>query len=93
MMTSSHTYDLPIPMLGAGFGFGLGVGVRTAAIGRPIMRSVGSYFWGGAAGTWYFADPKEDLFGIIFTQVVSHLVMPDNLYQEDFERLVYQALV
>ena len=93
MMTSSHTHDLPIPMLGAGFGFGLGVCVRTANIGRPIMRTVGSYGWGGAAGTWYFADPKEDLFGIIFTQVMMHMLMPNNLYQEDFERLVYQALV
>jgi len=93
MMTSSHTHDMPIPMLGAGFGFGLGVGVRTANIGRPMLRTIGSYGWGGAAGTWYFADPKEDLFGIIFTQVMGHMVMPDNLFQEDFERLVYQALV
>ena len=93
LMTSSHTHDLPIPMLGVGFGFGLGVGVRTASIGRPLMRSIGTYGWGGAAGTSYFADPKEDLFAICFTQVLTHMVMPDNVYQEDFERLVYQALI
>lgn len=93
MMTRSHTHDLPIPMLGVGWGFGLGVGVRTATIGRAQMRSVGSYGWGGAAGTAYFADPSEDLFGICFTQVMSHAVMPGCTYQEEFERLVYQALV
>jgi CubicO group peptidase (beta-lactamase class C family) len=93
LMTSSHTNDLPIPMLGVGWGFGLGVGVRTAMIGRPSMRSVGAYGWGGAAGTTYFADPKEGLFAACFTQVLAHNAMPGNMYQEDFERLVYQALV
>lgn len=93
LMTSSHTHDMPIAMLGAGFGFGLGVGVRTGSVGRPLLRSVGSFGWGGAAGTNYLADPKEGLMAICFSQVLSHAVMPGNLYQEDFERLVYQALV
>ena len=57
------------------------------------MRSVGSYGWGGAAGTTYFADPKEALICACFTQVFMHMMMPDNYYQEDFERLVYQSLI
>ena len=57
------------------------------------MRSNGAYGWGGAAGTTYFADPKEDLLGVCFTQVLMHMMMPENTYQEEFERLVYQALV
>lgn len=92
LMTSSHTHDMPIPMLGAGFGFGLGVGVRTGNVGRQLLRSVGSFGWGGYAGTNYLADPKEGLMTLCFSQVLAHAVMPDNLYQEDFERLVYQAL-
>jgi CubicO group peptidase (beta-lactamase class C family) len=93
LMTMSHTGNILIPMLGHGFGFGMGVGVYTGGRWSPILRSVGAYGWGGAAGTTYFADPKEGLLAICFTQVLNHLMMPENTYQEDFERLVYQALL
>ena len=92
LMTSSHTGDMPIPMTGPGFGFGMGVGVYEGGGEVPIMRSIGSYGWSGAAGTTYFADPKENLIGVCFTQVFMHQVMGDNNYQEEFERLVYQSL-
>ena len=93
LMTSSHTGDMVlIPIPGPGFGFGMGVGVYKGG-GIPIMRSVGTFGWSGMAGTTYFADPKEDLVGVCFTQVFMHEVMIDNLYQEEFERLVYQALL
>lgn len=93
LMTSSHTGNIFIPMVGHGFGFGMGVGVYTGGRWAPRIRSSGSYGWGGAAGTIYFADPKEDLLTICFTQVLTHLMMPENTYQEEFERLVYQALL
>ena len=54
---------------------------------------MGTYGWGGAAGTTYFADPAEELIGVCLTQVMSAGMMPNNTYQEDFQRLVYQALV
>jgi CubicO group peptidase (beta-lactamase class C family) len=93
LMTSSHTAnDIRIPIGGPGFGFGMGVGVYKGST-PPIMRSIGSYGWGGAAGTTYFADPKEDIICACFTQVFMHMMMPDNYYQEDFERLVYQSLI
>jgi CubicO group peptidase (beta-lactamase class C family) len=93
LMTSSHTGDMLIPMEGLGFGFGMGVGVYKGGSEVPILRSVGTYGWSGAAGTIYFADPKEDLIGICFSQVFMHRVMEDNTYQEEFERLVYQSLL
>ena len=93
IMTTSHTGNVFIPMSGHGFGFGIGVGVYTGGRWAPLMRSTGTYSWGGAAGTTYFADPKEDLLAICFTQVLAHRMMPENVYQEEFERLVYQALL
>ena len=93
LMTASHTGNILIPMLGHGFGFGMGVGVHTGGRWAPRIRSVDAYGWGGAAGTTYFADPKEGLLAVCFTQVLTHLMMPENTYQEDFERLVYQALL
>ena len=93
VMTSNHTRDLRIPLMGAGAGWGLGVGVRTGPGGPSVYRSIGAYGWGGAAGTNYFADPREGIIAVIFTQVFMHRVMPGLLYVEDFERFVYQALV
>jgi CubicO group peptidase (beta-lactamase class C family) len=93
IMTSNHTGDMVIPLLKPGFGVGMGVGVYLGTSPDPIMRSPGTFGWGGAAGTTFFADPCEDLVAICFTQTFGHLMMPDNFYMEDFERLVYQALL
>jgi CubicO group peptidase (beta-lactamase class C family) len=93
IMTSSHTKKLNIPMLGDGFGFGMGLGVYTGASNNPVLRSPGTFGWGGAAGTTFFADPKEKLLALCFTQMFNAMAIPDNNYQEEFERLVYQALL
>jgi CubicO group peptidase (beta-lactamase class C family) len=93
LMTSSHTGDIVPDVTGPGFGFGMGVGIYKGGGDVPIMRSIGTYGWSGAAGTTYFADPKEDLICVCFSQVLMHKVMVGNTYQEEFERLVYQALL
>ncbi len=90
LMTSSHTGDIDV-MGRPGFGFGMGVGVLKGG-GPPAYRSPGTFGWGGAAGTTFFVDPHEDLFAICFTQVFMHNAMPGNIYQEEFERLVYESL-
>ncbi len=90
IMTSSHTGDIDV-MGRPGSGFGMGVGVFKGG-GLPAYRSVGAFGWGGAAGTTFFVDPHEDLFGICFTQVFNHNSMPGNNYQEEFERMVYESL-
>jgi CubicO group peptidase (beta-lactamase class C family) len=92
LMTSDHLGDIPIALTGPGFGFGMGVGVYKGSV-PPLMRSVGTFGWSGAAGTTCFIDPKEDLIAICFSQVFMHHALPDNTYQEEFERLVYQALI
>ena len=93
LMIGNHTGDMVIPMTGPGFHWGLGVATYHGRDRFPLIRSVGTYGWGGAAGTTYFADPAEELIGVCLTQVLSHGAMPNNTYQEDFQRLVYHALV
>ena len=44
-----------------GYGFGLGVAVRRQDGVSPINGSAGDYSWGGAYGTFFWVDPKEDL--------------------------------
>jgi len=90
VMTGSHTGEIDV-MGRPGFGFGMGVGVYKGG-GIPIYRSVGTFGWGGAAGTTFFVDPREDLFAICFSQVFMRQTMPGNTYEEDFERLVYEML-
>ena len=92
LMTANHTGDLLIPMTGPGFHWGLGVATYHGRGRLPLLRSVGTYGWGGAAGTTYFADPAESLLGVCFTQVMQHNLMPGNTYQEEFQRLAYQSL-
>ncbi len=92
IMTSNHIGNIVSPMLRPGFGVGMGVGVYQGNVTEPIMRSPGTFGWGGAAGTTFFVDPREEMVAICFTQVFNHLMMPDNFYMEEFERLVYQAL-
>ena len=72
-----------------GRGFGLGVGVRIDAA-RQNLGSMGSYGWGGAAGTRFWVDPQEELIGLFMIQF-----MPGSHYpiQDEFEVLTYQALV
>ena len=92
LMIGNHTGEMVIPITGPGYHWGLGVSVYHGREGFPLIRSVGTYGWDGAAGTTYFADPSEGLLGVCLTQVMAHGTMPKNTYQEDFWRLVYQAL-
>ena len=93
LVTGNHTGEMVIPITGPGYHWGLGVSVYHGGAASPPVHSVGTYGWDGAAGTMYFADPAEDLLAVCLTQVLAAGTMPDNTYQADFRRLVYQALV
>jgi CubicO group peptidase (beta-lactamase class C family) len=55
-------------LLAPGHGFGLGFAVRRDAGIAPFPGSVGQFFWSGIAGTFFWIDPKEDLFAVFMTQ-------------------------
>lgn len=55
-------------VLAPGHGFGLGFAVRREAGIAPFPGSVGQYFWSGIAGTFFWIDPKEDLFAVFMSQ-------------------------
>jgi CubicO group peptidase (beta-lactamase class C family) len=71
----------------AGEGFGLGVRVVTDAAARGTWLSEGSFGWSGAYGTHFWADPKENLVGIVLAQTSS------RTFLSDFENAVMQAVV
>ena len=49
-------------------GFGLGFAVRTDAGMSPQLGSVGESNWGGAGGTAFWLDLKEDMFVVFMIQ-------------------------
>jgi CubicO group peptidase (beta-lactamase class C family) len=69
-MTSDHLAGVrgPAYLPGPGYGFGLGVAVRTAAGESALIGSVGDYYWGGYAGTYFWVDPKEQLVAVWMMQ-------------------------
>ena len=90
LMISSHTADKDIYIRGPGYGFGLGFGVLVDPTQSFDTLSPGSYGWGGAYGTLYWADPAEDLIGLMFIQLPGH--GPLNIRQR-FTNVVTQAVV
>lgn len=93
-MTTDHLGDIPVfsagsrSLLPAGHGFGLGFAVRKHLGVAPVPGSVGTYFWGGLAGTTFFVDPALDLFGILMLQAPNQR----EYYRMLFRDLVYAAL-
>jgi len=49
---------------------------------------VGEYTWGGAAGTVFWIDPKENLVAILMVQMMQN---PIDL-RAKFKTLTYQAI-
>jgi CubicO group peptidase (beta-lactamase class C family) len=90
LMTANHIGDLPVWLTGPGFGFGLGYSVVKDIGVTGQAGSAGNYGWGGAFCTYFQVDPKEELIGIVMTQVrpYDHL----NIRQE-FMALANQAIV
>jgi len=50
--------------------------------------SDGEYNWGGAAGTRFWIDPKENVIGIFMVQSIPHR----TTLASHFKTLVYQAM-
>jgi len=78
-----------IPGMGPGTGFGLGFAVSKAPGEAGMMGSPGEYNWGGAAGTRFWIDPKEELIGIFMIQILPHTGLE---YGSEFRVLAYQAI-
>jgi len=55
-------------LLQPGNGFGLGFAVRTHDGMAPFPGSRGQFFWSGMGGTFFWIDPKEELFAVFMSQ-------------------------
>ena len=94
-MTADHLGSIPVnagasrALLPPGHGFGLGFAVRKDLGVATVPGSVGSYFWGGMAGTTFFVDPAEDLFACLMLQAPNQR----EYYRMLFRNMVYATLL
>jgi CubicO group peptidase (beta-lactamase class C family) len=72
-----------------GYGFGLGLRVLLDVGQCGTLGSPGESGWGGAATTYFWIDPQEELIAILMAQF-----MPPgcHLLDADFRVLAYQAI-
>jgi CubicO group peptidase (beta-lactamase class C family) len=91
MMTANQIGKLPLWQDAyRGYGFGIGFRVRQNLGESLTLGSVGEYGWGGAYGTYFWVDPKEQMIGILMIQLMPYAHV--NLRPE-FQTAVTQAIV
>ena len=90
LMTMDHTTRIDSERArNTGYGFGLGFAVHVDPAASGSASSVGEFNWGGAAGTKFWIDPKEELIGIYMVQILPHTGLR---YGDMFKQFVYQAV-
>lgn len=74
----------------SGIGFSIGCGVNIDIAKTRLPGTLGEYFWGGAASTAFWIDPKEELAVVFMTQVMgtdARLTL-----RRDLRTLAYSAM-
>ena len=88
-MTKNQLGELRIGFPGADvMGYGFGVLSEKSKQATKDPAGVGTHGWGGAFGTFFWIDPKNELVGVFMTQVFP----PDFTMAQEFKRLTYEAL-
>ena len=97
LMTTSHVKISAVDCFmsqdatdaGCGWGYGVAIIADSAAARLYGDGYVGEFFWGGTANTKFWVDPKNNIAGVIMTQVLSDPLPVRN----EVKRIVYQTLV
>jgi CubicO group peptidase (beta-lactamase class C family) len=88
-MTQNQLGDLAIPFPGSGaMGYGFGLLTEKGKETAKDPAGVGTYSWGGAFGTYFWVDPKNELIGVFMSQAYP----PDFTLGNEFKRLTYEAM-
>jgi CubicO group peptidase (beta-lactamase class C family) len=99
LMTSNHLpggkylADMSVSLFSEaaydGVGFGLGFSVTMDPARTLLAGSAGDFGWGGAASTYFWVDPQEELIVILMTQLLPSTTYP---IRRQLRTLVYSAL-
>ena len=72
-----------------GVGFGLGFAMTLTEVAAGAIAA-GDYYWGGAASTIFWVDPKEDLAVIFMTQLMPSATFN---FRGQLRNIIYSAIV
>jgi CubicO group peptidase (beta-lactamase class C family) len=72
-----------------GIGFGLGFAMTLDEVEAGTVGA-GDYYWGGAASTIFWVDPREDLVVIFMTQLIPSATFN---FRGQLKSIVYSAIV
>lgn len=91
-MTSDHlgtsVATTPLYLPGPGYGFGLGFAVRKVNGEASYVSPAGDYYWGGAGGTYFWVDPRNNMFVVFMMQSPKQRVP----YRSVLRNMVYAAM-
>jgi CubicO group peptidase (beta-lactamase class C family) len=98
LMTADHLGDriaTPVTpgelLMGVpGYSFGLGVMVRQADGIAGVPGSEGEFMWAGYGGTFFWADPEEEIAAVLMTQMPG---ATRAYYRRMVKQMVHQAVV
>ena len=86
-----NRFGIGIQRMRPGFGFGYDVAVFDDPHKAGSTTGTGTFLWDGAAGTWFWIDPTND---IVFVGMVQRMIGPGMPDLENLSRaLVQQALL
>ena len=98
-LTTDGYKELSQPGIGFGLGFSVilndvdkGLNGRRVSDGSGQLSSVGSFAWGGAAETFFWIDPKEELCVVFMTQLLYNDRLRFDI-RSKLQTLVYSAIV
>jgi CubicO group peptidase (beta-lactamase class C family) len=99
LMSSNHLppelltgqYGIGLQQMRAGFGYGYNCAVEFDPQAANLPDGKGTFLWDGAAGTWFWIDPANDVVFVGMIQRQLGKGSPNVEYES--RALVYQALV
>jgi CubicO group peptidase (beta-lactamase class C family) len=99
LMTTNHVpsslltgeFHIGMQILRPGFGYGYNCAVVYDPPEANLIEGKGTFFWDGAAGTWFWVDPAND---IVFVGMIQRELTAESPNLEYLSRsVVYQALI
>ena len=86
-----NRFGIGVQRIRAGFGFGYDVAVFDDPHKAGSTTGQGTFLWDGAAGTWFWIDPTDD---IVFVGMIQRMVGAGMPNLQNLSRaLVHQALI
>lgn len=89
MMTKNQLGKLRVPPAKSLMGYGVGMVSEEGKKDHNDPASVGTFSWGGAYGTFFWVDPKNELVCVFLAQFFP----PDFAVSTEFKKAVYAAMM